>query len=252
MKQQIHAYRGHGDVLPLKVITSSSARRHPRDRVFRPDSATDRRRRHPELRGRETLAMLEELGGQAGSRKRRERISTRPTTSFALSNIRLQMVADEQTHTLPEDREALEQFRASSAIAAATLSRRRWLEHLQIVQQHYAALVRDPHRQHRGGARAQHLRRWRARRQCAVFRGRGFARAPEAADLRAELVFRQLSFAEKRDRAWGARRYPAALHRSCSPVRKPGRGADDARPLPGGPACRLIAVASSFGGTRIW
>jgi glutamate-ammonia-ligase adenylyltransferase len=101
--------------------------------------------RHPELRVRPTLAALDILA-------RRDWITyqARDELSAAYQFLRrvehrLQMIADEQTHTLPEDSEAVERFGRflgydSRAAFAADL-----LGHLNCVQGHYGKLFEgDP------------------------------------------------------------------------------------------------------------
>ncbi len=53
---------------------------------------------------------------------------------------RLQMVADEQTHTLPADRETLERFARFAGFADRDAFAAALLDHLRNVQRHYAAL----------------------------------------------------------------------------------------------------------------
>ncbi len=66
--------------------------------------------RHPELRGRETLAVLDVLaeGGWIGQDARAD--LGEAYRFLRMVEHRLQMVADEQTHTLPSDGDELERF----------------------------------------------------------------------------------------------------------------------------------------------
>ena len=110
MKRQIHAYRGHGEIA-VEGHNIKLGRGGIREiEFFVQTQQLIAGGRHPELRGRGTLAMLAALakGGW---------ISSEPATILAAAyrflrtvEHRLQMVADEQTHTLPGDREALERF----------------------------------------------------------------------------------------------------------------------------------------------
>ena len=66
--------------------------------------------RHPELRGRRTLDMLATLadGGWIDAHARDD--LTAAYTFLRVVEHRLQMVADEQVHTLPKDSETLQSF----------------------------------------------------------------------------------------------------------------------------------------------
>ena len=84
---------------------------------LRPDPATDRRRA---LRRRCGAARRwpcwPNSPRRAGSRRRRARHSGRSTGSCATVEHALQMVADEQTHVLPEDDEGLERIALHAAV----------------------------------------------------------------------------------------------------------------------------------------
>ena len=96
--------------------------------------------RHPELRGRETLAMLATLaeGGWIDAEARADL----EAAYYFLRSVehRLQMVADEQTHTLPAEREALERFARFAGYKDRDAFAETLLGHLRKVQQHYARL----------------------------------------------------------------------------------------------------------------
>jgi len=58
---------------------------------------------------------------------------------------RLQMIADEQTHSLPADREAMERFASFQRYDGRAAFARDLLRHLNIVQGHYSKLFEgDP------------------------------------------------------------------------------------------------------------
>jgi len=66
--------------------------------------------RHPALRGRETLGTLEQLA-QGGWIAREAASDLSEAYCFLrATEHRLQMIADEQTHTLPAEREGVERF----------------------------------------------------------------------------------------------------------------------------------------------
>ena len=99
--------------------------------------------RHPELRGRRTLVTLEDLakGGWIGKDAARD-LAEAYRFLRAVEH-RLQMVADEQTHTLPDQRDALERFARFLGFADRDAFAAALLEHLRKVQRHYARLFED-------------------------------------------------------------------------------------------------------------
>ena len=126
MKRQIHAYRGH-DEIAVEGHNIKLGRGGIREiEFFVQTQQLIAGGRHPELRDRETLAMLATLaeGGWIDA-------ATRDDLDAAYRFLRviehrLQMVADEQTHTLPAERDDLRPVRPlCSAFPAATRSPRR-------------------------------------------------------------------------------------------------------------------------------
>src|SRR5579872_1274241 len=101
--------------------------------------------RHPELRVRPTLEALDRLASSHWITFEARDQLTAAYEFLRRVEHRLQMVADEQTHALPDEPEAIEQFARffgyeSRAAFAADL-----LKHLAIVQGHYAKLFEgDP------------------------------------------------------------------------------------------------------------
>jgi glutamate-ammonia-ligase adenylyltransferase len=140
MKQQIHAYRGHGEIA-VEGHNVKLGRGGIREiEFFVQTQQLIAGGRNVALRGRETVATLAALatGGWIDAATRDEL-----TTAYEfLRRVehRLQMMADEQTHTLPADRDALEAFARFLGFAtrdnfAATL-----LAQLRTVEKHYVRL----------------------------------------------------------------------------------------------------------------
>ena len=143
MKQQIHAYRGHEDIA-VEGHNIKLGRGGIREiEFFVQTQQLIAGGRHPELRGRETLATLAALveGGwiDAGARADLE------AAYLFLRTIehRLQMVADDQTHTLPADREALERFARFAGYKDRDAFAEVLLGHMRKVQRAYAQLFED-------------------------------------------------------------------------------------------------------------
>jgi glutamate-ammonia-ligase adenylyltransferase len=143
MKQQIHAYRGHGEIA-VEGHNIKLGRGGIREiEFFAQTQQLIAGGRHPELRGRETVATLAALAsdGWIDGQTRDELTEA----YFFLRRVehRLQMMADEQTHTLPADPEKLAQFarflgfRGRDDFAAVLLG------HLRKVEQNYVKLFED-------------------------------------------------------------------------------------------------------------
>ena len=183
MKQQIHAYRGHGDIA-VEGHNIKLGRGGIREiEFFVQTQQLIAGGRHPDLRGRETLAMLKELerGGWIKEETRRDL----DEAYHFLRGVehRLQMVADEQTHTLPEDREALEQFSRFLGYRSRDAFAKELVEHLQIVQRHYAALFETRTVNIAAERELNVSGDGELAANVQYFAGRGFVRAPEAADF---------------------------------------------------------------------
>ena len=118
-------------------------RRHPRDRVLRADPAADRRRPASRAaRPRDARRRSTRWPRAAGSAPTPAPISTPPIVSCAPIEHRLQMVADDQTHTLPSDREGLERFARFAGFKDRDAFAEALVDHLRKVQRHYVAAVR--------------------------------------------------------------------------------------------------------------
>jgi glutamate-ammonia-ligase adenylyltransferase len=143
MKRQIHAFRGHGEIA-IEGHNIKLGRGGIREiEFFVQTQQLVAGGRAPELRGRQTLAVLDALaaGGWIDA-KAREELATSYVFLREVEH-RLQMVADEQTHSLPQDPDAFVRFarffgsRGREDFAAL-------LEHhLSRVQAHYARLFED-------------------------------------------------------------------------------------------------------------
>jgi [glutamine synthetase] adenylyltransferase / [glutamine synthetase]-adenylyl-L-tyrosine phosphorylase len=140
MKQEIHAYRGHGEIA-VEGHNIKLGRGGIREiEFFVQTQQLIAGGRHSQLRGRGTVATLAELaaGGWIDAAARDELTSA--YDFLRRVEHRLQMIADEQTHTLPADREALGAlarflgFKSRDDFAAALLA------HLRSVEKHYTKL----------------------------------------------------------------------------------------------------------------
>lgn len=140
MKRQIHAYRGHEDIA-VEGHNIKLGRGGIREiEFFVQTQQLIAGGRHPELRGRDTLAMLAALadGGWIGADARNDLGAA--YQFLRTIEHRLQMVADDQTHTLPAEREGLERFARFSGFKDRDAFARALVGHLRKVQKHYAQL----------------------------------------------------------------------------------------------------------------
>jgi [glutamine synthetase] adenylyltransferase / [glutamine synthetase]-adenylyl-L-tyrosine phosphorylase len=96
--------------------------------------------RHPELRVRPTLEALDLLATSNWITFEARDQLTAAYLFLRRVEHRLQMVADEQTHALPEEREALERFARFFGYESRDAFARELLDHLAVVQRHYGRL----------------------------------------------------------------------------------------------------------------
>jgi [glutamine synthetase] adenylyltransferase / [glutamine synthetase]-adenylyl-L-tyrosine phosphorylase len=140
MKQQIHAYRGHGEIA-VEGHNIKLGRGGIREiEFFVQTQQLIAGGRHVALRGRETVATLDALavGGWIDAATRDE--LTAAYVFLRRVEHRLQMIADEQTHTLPADRDALEAFARFLGFASRDNFAAALLEQLRTVEKHYVRL----------------------------------------------------------------------------------------------------------------
>jgi glutamate-ammonia-ligase adenylyltransferase len=140
MKQQIHAYRGHGEIA-VEGHNIKLGRGGIREiEFFAQTQQLIAGGRHPELRDRGTIATLTALaeGGWIDA-EAREALTE---AYYFLRRVehRLQMMADEQTHTLPSDAVALGAFARFLGFADRDDFAKALLVHMHQVEQHYVKL----------------------------------------------------------------------------------------------------------------
>jgi glutamate-ammonia-ligase adenylyltransferase len=143
MKRQMHAFRGHEEIA-VEGHNVKLGRGGIREiEFFVQTQQLIAGGRAPGLRGRETLASLDALAAEKWiTAEARDELKDAYLFLRRVEH-RLQMVLDEQTHTLPEDPDALGRFARFFGMGgrgefAATLT-----AHLRKVQAHYASLFED-------------------------------------------------------------------------------------------------------------
>jgi [glutamine synthetase] adenylyltransferase / [glutamine synthetase]-adenylyl-L-tyrosine phosphorylase len=143
MKRQIHVYRGH-DEIAVEGHNVKLGRGGIREiEFFAQTQQLIAGGRNPALRARETLATLATLaaGGWISAGARRDL----DAAYLFLRQVehRLQMVADEQTHTLPTEPDELDRFARFLGFPDRDAFAHVLLGHLRKVQAHYARLFED-------------------------------------------------------------------------------------------------------------
>ncbi|MCG7507444.1 bifunctional [glutamine synthetase] adenylyltransferase/[glutamine synthetase]-adenylyl-L-tyrosine phosphorylase [Mesorhizobium retamae] len=140
IKRQIHAHKGHGEVA-VKGHNVKLGRGGIREiEFFVQTQQLIAGGRFPELRGRETVPMLGELAARGWITTEARDVLANQYWFLRRVEHAIQMVADEQTHMLPEDDEGLERiahmlgYKDADSFAAAFRAA------LQQVEGHYAAL----------------------------------------------------------------------------------------------------------------
>jgi glutamate-ammonia-ligase adenylyltransferase len=140
MKRQIHAYRGHG-VVAVEGHNIKLGRGGIREiEFFAQTQQLIAGGRNPQLRSRETLVTLRALadGGWIDDRARADLDAA--YRFLRMVEHRLQMVADEQTHTLPQQHDDLDRFARFAGYAGRDAFAQALLAHLKAVEGHYASL----------------------------------------------------------------------------------------------------------------
>lgn len=140
MKRQMHAYKGHSEIA-VEGHNVKLGRGGIREiEFFVQTQQLIAGGRHPELRQRATLVMLDELTAfdwispQARDDLREAYLFLR------MVEHRLQMVADEQTHELPSDRDGVDRLARFAGFEGREPFAQRLVQHLSRVQTHYSRL----------------------------------------------------------------------------------------------------------------
>ncbi|WP_144378579.1 bifunctional [glutamine synthetase] adenylyltransferase/[glutamine synthetase]-adenylyl-L-tyrosine phosphorylase [Mesorhizobium amorphae] len=140
IKRQIHAHKGHGEVA-VKGHNVKLGRGGIREiEFFVQTQQLIAGGRFPELRGRETVPMLAELAERSWITPEARDVLTQQYWFLRRVEHAIQMVADEQTHMLPEDDEGLERIAHMLGYKDAGTFSTTLRAALQQVEGHYAAL----------------------------------------------------------------------------------------------------------------
>jgi glutamate-ammonia-ligase adenylyltransferase len=144
MKRQIHAYRGHGEIAVAGHNIKLGRGGIREIEFFVQTQQLIAGGRHPELRDRRTLVTLAALseGQWVGEEARAELEAA--YLFLRKTEHRLQMVADEQTHTLPAEHYTLEDFAKFLGFESTAAFAQVLVSHLRNVQRQYSQLFEPP------------------------------------------------------------------------------------------------------------
>ncbi|MBV9556429.1 MAG: bifunctional [glutamine synthetase] adenylyltransferase/[glutamine synthetase]-adenylyl-L-tyrosine phosphorylase [Pseudolabrys sp.] len=140
MKQQIHAYRGHGEIA-VESHNIKLGRGGIREiEFFAQTQQLIAGGRTPSLRDRETLTTLAKLAEGGWISKDARRDMSAAYEFLRRVEHRLQMINDEQTQTLPDDRAGMERFARFMNYDSRDDFAAELVRHFENVQRHYAKL----------------------------------------------------------------------------------------------------------------
>lgn len=140
IKRQIHAHKGHGEIA-VKGHNVKLGRGGIREiEFFVQTQQLIAGGRFPELRGRETVPMLGELAARGWITVDARDTLIRQYWFLRRVEHAIQMVTDEQSHTLPEDDKGLERIARMLGFSGAETFAAELRASLHQVERHYAAL----------------------------------------------------------------------------------------------------------------
>jgi glutamate-ammonia-ligase adenylyltransferase len=140
MKRQIHAYRGHGEIAVAGHNIKLGRGGIREIEFFVQTQQLIAGGRHPELRDLRTLTTLSALAkGQWVGASAQSELEAAYLFLRRVEH-RLQMIADEQTHTLPSEEAELSKFAHFLGFENTSAFAEALLLHLRHVQQHYSQL----------------------------------------------------------------------------------------------------------------
>lgn len=140
IKRQIHAHKGHGEVAILGHNVKLGRGGIREIEFFVQTQQLIAGGREPELRGRETVSMLAKLADKGWITSEAAETLTHEYWFLRDVEHRIQMVADEQTHTLPDTEEELRRIAHMAGFKTASAFGDRLRQSLLTVEKHYAAL----------------------------------------------------------------------------------------------------------------
>lgn len=140
IKRQIHAHKGHGEVA-VHGHNLKLGRGGIREiEFFVQTQQLIAGGRAPDLRGRQTVPMLSKLAERGWIKSKTRDALVREYWFLRDIEHRVQMIADEQTHSLPEDEEGLLRVARMAGFADTKKFGEAIQSSLKVVEAHYSAL----------------------------------------------------------------------------------------------------------------
>ncbi len=143
MKRQIFAHRGFGTIAVAGHNIKLGRGGIREIEFFVQTQQLIAGGRQPDLRGRRTLDAMQELVDRGWIKKRVAKELTEAYVFLRLIEHRLQMVADEQTHEIPDDPVRLHDFALFCGYPDTAAFSRELIARLETVQKHYSVLFED-------------------------------------------------------------------------------------------------------------
>ena len=143
MKRQIHDHKGHGEITVAGHNVKLGRGGIREIEFFAQTQQLIAGGRQPELRTQKTLETLEKLVEKDWIEKEICESLKASYMFFRHVEHRLQMIADEQTHSLPNTEETLERIAYFSGFESLDTFSDHLLSHLRSVQEHYDSLFDD-------------------------------------------------------------------------------------------------------------
>ncbi len=151
IKRQIHAHKGHGSVAVLGHNIKLGRGGIREIEFFVQTQQLITGGRDPRLRGRATLEMLDQLVASGWVQPDARDDLAAAYVFLRDVEHRIQMVADEQTHTLPASESGVAVIGRMMGYASLAEFSETLLQHLQNVQAHYSKLFESAHELSSGG-----------------------------------------------------------------------------------------------------
>ena len=140
IKRQIHAHKGHGEVAVLGHNVKLGRGGIREIEFFVQTQQLIAGGRFPELRGRQTVPMLARLADRGWISSETSATLAEQYWFLRDAEHAIQMVADEQTHILPEDEEGLSRIARMRGFAKTDDFTHALRAAFHVVERHYAAL----------------------------------------------------------------------------------------------------------------